>query len=35
MAPITGAAGVGGCGLIVMLPEGADVQPDSFVTVNL
>lgn len=34
-APITGAVGVAGCGLITTLPDAAEMQPKEFVTVKV
>lgn len=35
IVPTEGAAGIGGCGFITTFPEGADIQPAAFVTVNV
>jgi len=31
--PTVGAAGIEGCGLMIILADGTDVHPDAFVTV--
>jgi hypothetical protein len=35
MVPITGGAGVGGCALIIALPDAEEVHPTAFVTVKV